>query len=558
MFLLIDNYDSFTYNLVQHFLCLGRKPRVVKNDDPALLTLASDPALEMVCISPGPGNPRNAGLCLEFLSCLPHSIPVLGVCLGHQILGHFAGATVATGPEVMHGRQTAITHNESGIFHGLPNPLTVGRYHSLFVHDHALPASLEITARTPNGLVMGLRYTDRPWVGVQFHPESVLTPEGLRLLANFPSALLTDHLPGCSGILPHASPLRKRRSPVQMSAILDTVARGENLNEDAADEAFSRLMEGDLSSSQAGALLLALRLKGETPLEVGAAVNAVLAKAVPVPPYHKEAIDVVGTGGDAKGSFNCSTATSLTLAAMGYKALKHGNRSVSSRCGSADVLEKLGVNLDIAPENVGKQLDDTGFAFLFAPRFHPAFRHVMPLRRELGVRTLFNILGPLVNPARPTHHLIGAADKNQVSLIAETLARSNKKTIGAVIHGAGGYDELTTLGPADVVFVHDTNTRRATLDPADFGFTPSAEHDLSVTGPDDAAIALREVLCGRGPKAMRDMLALNVGLGIYLLNLDPATENTDPVCGYDKEQMALAMQQAKDAVAAGVGRGFVE
>ena len=556
MFLLIDNYDSFTYNLAQYFYSLGRKPQVVKNDSPDLLALAKDPALEMVCISPGPGTPDNAGYCLEFLANLPHSIPVLGVCLGHQILGRFAGARVATSAEVMHGRQSAITHTGTDLFSGLPNPLTVGRYHSLCVCDYESIEDMEITAKTASNIVMGLRFTDRPWAGVQFHPESVLTPEGIRLLANFPSALLGERQPGCHGILPLGDPKRKSGSPVQMSVILDALARGQDLGQEEADEAFTRLMEGELSPSQAGALLLTLRLKGETPLEVGAAVNAVLAKAVPVPPYYKEAIDVVGTGGDSKGSFNCSTATSLTLAAMGYKALKHGNRSVSSRCGSADVLEQLGVDLDIAPEAVGKQLDETGFAFLFAPRFHPAFRHVMPLRRELGVRTLFNILGPLVNPARPTHHLIGAANRDQVGLMAETLARSGKRTVGAVVHGAGGYDELTTMGPADIVFVYDERTRKASLNPAEYGFSPVEEAALSVTGPEDAARALREVLHGRGPEAMRDMLALNVGLGVYLLESDPARETIDPVCGYDRARMTEAMNRARSAVAAGTGRVF--
>ncbi|WP_028587861.1 anthranilate synthase component II [Desulfocurvus vexinensis] len=194
MFLLIDNYDSFTFNLVQAFQRQGRDPLVKKNDDPALLELATDPALAMVCLSPGPSRPENAGLCLEFLARLPHAVPVLGVCLGHQALGLFAGAPVVVNARIMHGKTSLVDHDATGLFAGLPRPMEVGRYHSLVVDVDKAPAPtqalLRVTARTDQGEVMGLEYTDRPWAGVQFHPESVLTPDGERLLANFPQALL--------------------------------------------------------------------------------------------------------------------------------------------------------------------------------------------------------------------------------------------------------------------------------------------------------------------------------------------------------------------------------
>ncbi len=189
MFLLIDNYDSFTFNLVQAFYKLGRVPEVLRNDDPGLLELADNPRLEMVCISPGPSHPRNAGLCLEFLERLPPQVPVLGVCLGHQILGQFAGATVDVGERIMHGKTSMVTHCGKGLFTGLPNPMLVGRYHSLLVRAAEVPDKLEITARTSEDEVMGITYRDRPWAGVQFHPESVLTPNGMDLLENFPASL---------------------------------------------------------------------------------------------------------------------------------------------------------------------------------------------------------------------------------------------------------------------------------------------------------------------------------------------------------------------------------
>ena len=550
MFLFIDNYDSFSYNLVQAFMQLGRTPVVVKNDDPALVSLADRDDLAMVCISPGPGRPESAGRCLEFLQRLPARIPVLGVCLGHQILGSFAGARVEVGPRIMHGKQSCISHDGTGIFHALPQSMPVARYHSLVVRAEDAPDRIRVTAGTDEHEVMALQYKDRPWAGVQFHPESVLTPDGMRLLANFPSGLITTGPDSPT----HIETINPGRIPVRTASIIEQLASGEDLPVETAMEAFSRLMDGELSASQAGALLLGLRAKGETPEEMGAAVRAVLSRAVPVPPVDGTCIDIVGTGGDNKSSFNCSTATCLTLAGMGHGVLKHGNRSVSSRCGSADVLEKLGIPLDTPPEAVPATLDRDKFVFLFAPRYHPAFSHVMPVRRELGVRTLFNLLGPLVNPAKPTHHFLGVPGREQLYLVAETLARTSNGS-GAVVCGAGGYDELTTMGPASLMFVDHGDTRSGCLDPEEYGFSPCREEDLVVSDPDEAAAVLRQLLQGEGPDAMRDMLMLNVGFALYLLETD-RQETIDPCCGYNRSRMHTAMERARQAVQDGAGRRF--
>ncbi|MDR0827656.1 MAG: anthranilate phosphoribosyltransferase [Desulfovibrio sp.] len=555
MFLLIDNYDSFTFNLVQAFMQLGREPEVIRNDDTALPGLAGRADLDMVCISPGPGRPESAGLCLEFLRALSPTVPVLGVCLGHQVLGHFAGARVEVADRVMHGKQSEILHDGQGIFSGLPRPMQAGRYHSLLVRAEDAPELLKITARTAENEVMALSYVDRPWAGVQFHPESVLTPEGPRLLANFPSSLLNPVAVGANRrveeirTIPAGQP---PKAPPRMAAIMESLARGEDLSPEAAREAFTRLMDGELPPSQAGALLLGLRAKGETAAEVGEAVRAVLERAVPVPPVPQDCIDIVGTGGDSKGSFNCSTAVSLSLAGMGYKVLKHGNRSVSSRCGSADVLEQIGIPLDTPPESVPRALEEEGFVFLFAPRYHPAFRHVMPVRRELGVRTLFNVLGPLVNPGKPGLHFLGVAEPEQLSLVAETLAQAGQGD-GAVVYGAGGYDELTPMGKAEILFVRQGAIQPAFLDPAEYGFVPCAEKDLAVRDPEDAARILRALLQGQGPKAMRDMLALNLGFALYLLEPEDG-EAADPALGFAPLRMREAMERAGRAVDQGAGR----
>lgn len=527
MFLLIDNYDSFTYNLVQAFQILGMRPEVVKNDEPRLLELAQNPDLDAVCISPGPGHPSRAGLCPRFLELLNPDVPLLGVCLGHQLLGLHAGADIEIAPTIMHGKQSEIFHDGRGIFHNMPNPMLVGRYHSLVVRPTAASeAKFTVTARGPEGEVMALRYNDRPWVGVQFHPESVLTPDGQRLLANFPRQISM-----------------RAEGKSKMPQILDCLARREDLSADMASTGFAALMDGELTPAQAGAFLLGLRMKGESALELAHATRAALARSVRVHGLSGDCIDVVGTGGDGRNSFNCSTATSLVLAGMGYKVVKHGNRAVSSKCGSADALESLGIELDANPDSVLDMLERRNFAFLFAPHFHPAFKNIGPLRKELGVRTLFNILGPMINPARPNHLLMGVARPELVPLVAETLAQSPLYR-GAVVCGAGGYDEMTPIGPADIALLHQGKISWLRLDPADYGIPPCNPEDLAVQSREEAVAVLKDILKGQGPRPMMDMVILNVALAILLLE-----EDID---------MDRAISKARSAVNTGAGRRFAE
>ena len=524
MFLLIDNYDSFTYNLVQAFYALGHKPVVLRNDDPAVLDMAVNPELSMVCISPGPGHPADAGLCPEFLKRLSPRIPVLGVCLGHQLLGLHAGAKVEVGPCIMHGKQSEIVHDGTGMFLGLPNPMRVGRYHSLVVRadEDAENPRFTVTARAPEGEVMALRYNDRPWVGVQFHPESVLTPDGLRLLGNFPQSIL--------GTGAETS---------DFSGILERLARRENLSAEMAAAGFAALMDGKMTPAQAGGFLMGLRMKGESALELAHATRAALARAVRVDGISGTAIDVVGTGGDGRHSFNCSTASSLTLAGMGYRVVKHGNRAVSSKCGSADALEALGITLEKDPDSVAEMVKKRNFAFIFAPYFHPSFANIGPVRKEMGVRTLFNILGPMINPARPSHLLMGVARPELVELVAETLMQSPLHR-AAVVCGSGNYDEVTPIGPTKMALLHNGKVTPMMLDPQEFGIASCTVEDLAVSGKEQAVAVLKDILNGQGPRAMMDMVVLNVGLAVYLLE--------------EKMDMALCMARAREAVSAGVGR----
>ena len=298
--------------------------------------------------------------------------------------------------------------------------------------------------------------------------------------------------------------------------ILETLALGRHLSEEQALECFDKLFAGELSPAQAGALLLGLRAKGETPEELGAGVQSALKQARIVKRIEGASIDTCGTGGDGKQSFNCSTAVALHLASMGYKVVKHGNRAVSSSCGSADVIEALGIPFMETPEDASRVLARTNFVFLFAPHFHPAFANIAPIRKELGIPTLFNLMGPLLNPARPTHQLLGVGNPRAHDLVARALAKSNIKR-AAVVHGGGGFDELTPCGLSRVILVQGGSCTEMEVDPQAYGMRKVAPGELSCRDRTDSLDMMRAVLRGRGPEPVLNMLALNLGMSLHLL-----------------------------------------
>jgi len=303
--------------------------------------------------------------------------------------------------------------------------------------------------------------------------------------------------------------------------VLEVLAQRRNLSETQALEAFRAMYSGSMPPSCVGAFLMGLKTKGETALEIACGVNAALEEARLVENLEGDRIDTCGTGGDNTCSFNCSTVVALYLAALGHKVVKHGNRAVSSTCGSADVIEALGLPLIVEPAAVAEELSKRNFVFLFAPNFHPAFKRIMPIRKELGASTLFNLMGPLLNPARPTHQILGVPLSRIAPLMAETLALTGLKK-GAVVHGAGGFDEITPFGPADVVWVRDGWLRKDILDPEHYGF-PRRQP------------VVRGLLAGKGADAMQDMVVLNLGVALHLLE-----EDLGLVRALDKARTAMA------------------
>jgi anthranilate phosphoribosyltransferase len=297
---------------------------------------------------------------------------------------------------------------------------------------------------------------------------------------------------------------------------LEQLLQRRDLTEAQAAELLGDLSAAEMPSAMAGALLVALRSKGETAAEVRGFASAMRSLArKPLLSGAEDAIDIVGTGGDASGSLNLSTGAALLSAACGLPVIKHGNRSVSSRSGSADLIEQLGIKLPLDEPQAAACFAATGFTFLFAPYFHPAMKSLAPIRAALGIRTVFNLLGPLTNPAAPRFQLIGAYDADTAALLAGTLSGTHIERAW-VVHGAAGWDEATPIGPFLVFDVTRTGTQRREIDPRDFGLERCAATDLAGGDAAANAAALLDVFSGREAGAHRAALILQSGLALCI------------------------------------------
>jgi len=295
-----------------------------------------------------------------------------------------------------------------------------------------------------------------------------------------------------------------------IAAAVATVADGRHLSRAEARAVMGVVMSGEATAAQIGGLLIGLRSKGETADEIAGMARVMREKSSRLH-FDGELLDTCGTGGDGSGSFNVSTCAAFIAAGTGARVAKHGNRAMTSQCGSADVLEALGAKIDLNPEQVEACIDQAGIGFMFAPVFHPAAGHAAPVRGELRVPTVFNFLGPLTNPARPFAQVVGVSDERMLPLMAEVLARRGVRA--KVFRGEDGLDELTTTGISTVFDVRDGDVREGHLDPATLGLPRSTLEDLRGGDASAGAAIARELLAGgSGPR--RDVLVLNAGAAL--------------------------------------------
>lgn len=306
---------------------------------------------------------------------------------------------------------------------------------------------------------------------------------------------------------------------------IDMLAGGMDLDAELMHQVMLRIMEGRATDAQTGALLMGLRIKGETADEITGAARVMRAKVTAIHPVLAEdepLVDTCGTGGDGASTFNVSTTAAFVAAGAGVRVAKHGNRSISSRSGSADVLEALGVRLDMPVEDIARAVEQAGIGFLFAPALHPAMKHAIGPRRELGIRTIFNLLGPLTNPAGADCQLLGVYDASLVRPLAEVLGRLGSRKAW-VVHGEGGLDEISPLGSTKVAEWDNGEIREFEVVPPDFGLGPCGTDDISGGDPEENAGILMDILSGaRGPR--RDMVVMNAAAAIIVAGKADSTK----------------------------------
>ncbi len=494
MYIIIDNFDSFTYNIYQFLTELTEcEIKVFRNDSITVWEIEKLNPLGII-ISPGPGKPCDAGISSEVVRIFAGRVPILGICLGHQVIGEVFGGNIVSAGRIVHGEVDSVTNDGRGIFRNLPNTTDFTRYHSLAVDRDSLPDDLEISAVAGDGEIMGIRHKEFIVEGVQFHPESIASREGKKILQNF---------------------LNYRREPFDVRDKLIKIMDGKDLTREEAAKFMEELTDGNLSDVNIAGFLTALNTKGICAEEIAGCASILQKKRVPVRTT-ESVLDTCGTGGDGLGTFNISSFSALVAAAGGAVVAKHGNRAVSSRSGSADFYRALGIPVDIDPAEAEKLISEKKFSFLYAPVYHKAMRHAAPVRKILGVKTIMNLLGPLVNPAAAEYQIIGVYREDLCRTVAEAAHMLGVKRV-MVIHGLDGIDELSVSAPSRVVYIDESGSiDDYVFNPESIGISGFAIEDLK--GGDAAenremALAL---LRGVGNEAVKQAVLLNGGAGLFV------------------------------------------
>lgn len=495
MILVIDNYDSFTFNVVQSLqMYTSEEVRVVRNDESSVEEVAAMKP-DYLVVSPGPGNPSQAGISVEAIRYFAGKIPILGICLGHQAIGEAFGAKIVHAKNVCHGIIQEIDLDGKGLFRTIGKSCKFTRYHSLVIDEATLSGDFEITARAKDGDIMGIRHKTLPIEGVQFHPESIASEHCKDIFLNF---------------------INYRRENLPVASYLNQLLDKKDLSEEQASFFMENVTDGTMDERAMAAILIAMQAKGIAVSEMIGCARALLKKKTLFPCARKGLAEIVGTGGDSKGSFNISSLSAVIAASCGQPMAKHGNRAVSSKSGAADFFENLGINIMAEPEKTAALLEKTGFGFLMAPVYHAAMRFAAPVRKVLGVKTIMNILGPLLNPAGAEYEVLGVYSKSLLKDYARAAKSLGAKRV-LVVASDDGYDEISPCAKTSAYLIDEKGNETAfVIDPAKFGITDALEDELvGGSGKENAALGM-EILNGKGRKTIRYAVGLNTAAVLYL------------------------------------------
>lgn len=495
MILVIDNYDSFTFNVVQSLQMYTKQEiRVVRNDEYSVLQL-DQMKPDFLVVSPGPGNPSQAGVSVEAIRFFAGKVPILGICLGHQAIGEAFGAKIVHAKNVCHGIIQDIELDGKGLFRTIGKNCKFTRYHSLVIDEKSLSSDFEVTARAKDGDIMGIRHKTLPIEGVQFHPESIASEHCKDIFLNF---------------------INYRRENLPVADYLNQLLEKKDLTEEQASFFMENVADGTMDERVMAAILVAIQAKGVSVSEMTGCARALLKIKTPFVCEKKGLAEIVGTGGDCKGSFNISSLSAIVVASCGQPVAKHGNRAVSSKSGAADFFENLGINIMAEPEKTAALVEKTDFGFLMAPVYHAAMRFAAPVRKVLGVKTIMNILGPLLNPAGAEYEVLGVFSKSLLKDYARAAKKLGAKRVMTVASD-DGYDEISPCAKTHAFLIDERGHEASfVIEPSKFGITDADEDELSGgNGKENAALGM-EVLSGKGRKTIRYAVGMNAGAVLYL------------------------------------------
>ena len=512
MILMIDNYDSFVFNVEQYLKEMTDDEVITVRNDAITIDDIKKMNPSKIIFSPGPKHPKDSGICLEILNNTDElgNIPILGICLGHQAIGMNFGGKIKRLENPLHGKTSEITvlSENSVLFKNLPKKFKVMRYHSLYVDD--IPEDLEVTAKSEDGVAMAVEHKSKNIFGIQFHPESIFTEYGKNMIRNFLNIEVSETLQNNE----NSKNTNEKGNFIDMNKYLKKLQENIALTDTDFREICKIIDSKNYDIVQLGALLVLISEKSLYPESLTAFVKNILEYSTTFED-DSDMIDVCGTGGDGFKTINISTAVAFILGAMGVNVAKHGNRAISSKSGSSDVLDKLGVPLENSIANQIEKLHVKNLAFFHAPFFHKLVGEVREVRSRLGIRTVFNILGPLLHPnTKLKYQLVGLYHEPVHRLYAETLQLLGRKHALAV-RGNDGLDEITICDDTKIIEVKGEQILEYTVSPESFGFKRAFHSEIEGGTPEENAEILVKILKGEEKSAKFDIVVLNAMFALY-------------------------------------------
>jgi len=502
MVLILDNYDSFTHNLYQLIKNEEDDVRVFRSDKISLQQIEEiNP--DHIVLSPGPGRPEDAGIFMDVVRYFKYTKPILGICLGHQAILAESGVPIVKAKQICHGKIDDIIHRGKGVFRNIKRRFSATRYHSLVARTDEIPEDFFITATSSDQELMAVQHKHYDLTGIQFHPESIGSEFGSEIIKNFLSIKNKSH------------------EKQLLKKVLST-----SLNFEESVELMELITEGKMDDAKIASIMTVYNFRNITSDELAGFASVLREKAMkfPQPEKGEIRIDTCGTGGAEIKTFNVSTTATFVLAAAGINVVKHGNRAVTSRSGSMDLLEKLGIDISISPDKSYEIFTQTKMAFLYAPLYHSAMKYASNARKSLSFRSFFNMIGPLSNPAGATHQIIGIYDKKYLETVCEALKKLGTNR-ALVVSSSDGLDEISVCDTTHICELNDGKIMKYDINPEELGIKAHKTHSLKGGGSNKNSEITVDILStdkckfenmNEDERARFDMVALNAGAALYI------------------------------------------